>query len=62
MAQTVTNLPAMQETGFDALVRKIPWGRARQPTPVFLLENPHGQRSLAGHSPYGNKKSDSTEN
>ena len=61
MAQTVTNLPAMQETGFDSWVGKMPWRRAWQPTPVFLLENPHGQRSLAGYSPYSNKKSDLTE-
>ena len=61
MAQTVTNLPAMQETGFDSWVGKIPWRRAWQPTPVFLLENPHGQRSLAGYSPYSNKKLDLTE-
>ena len=26
--------------GFDPWVRKIPWRRAWQPTPVFLLENP----------------------
>ena len=26
--------------GFDPWVRKIPWWRAWQPTPVFLLENP----------------------
>ena len=26
--------------GFDPWVRKIPWKRAWQPTPVFLLENP----------------------
>ena len=25
------------------------------------LENPHGQRSLAGYSPWGRKKSDTTE-
>ena len=27
---------------FDPWVGKIPWRRARQPTPVSLLENPHG--------------------
>ena len=32
-------------------VRKIPWKRARQPTPVFLPGESHGQRSLAGYSP-----------
>ena len=36
MAQTVKNLPAMWETGFEPWVGKIPWRRAWQPTPVFL--------------------------
>ena len=30
-------------------VGKIPWGRARQPTPVTLPGESHGQRSLAGY-------------
>ena len=47
MAQLVKNLPAMQETGFDSWVRKIPWRRKWQPTPVFLPGESHGQRSLA---------------
>ena len=29
--------------------------------PEFLLENPHGQRSLEGYSPWGCKQSDMTE-
>ena len=37
--------------GFDSWVRNIPWRRAQQPTPVFLPEKFHGQRSLAGYSP-----------
>ena len=36
MAQTVKNPPAMQETGFDPWVRKIPWRTEWLPTPVFL--------------------------
>ena len=36
---------------FDPWVGKIPWRRARQPTPVFLPGESHGQRSLAGYSP-----------
>ena len=32
----VKNLPAMQETGFDPWVGKIPWRRDRLPTPVSL--------------------------
>ena len=41
--------------GFNAWVRKIPWRRARQPTPVFLPRKWHGQRSLVGYSPRGCK-------
>ena len=37
--------------GFNSWVRKIPWRRARPPTPVFLPEEPQGQRSLVGCSP-----------
>ena len=32
--------------GFDSWVRKIPWRRKWQPTPVFLPGKSHGQRSL----------------
>ena len=31
-----------------------------QPTPVFLPEKSHGQRSLVGSSPWGHKESDTT--
>ena len=51
MAQKVKNPPAMRETWFDLWAGKIPWRRAWQPTPVFLPENPHGQRCLPGYSP-----------
>ena len=37
---------------FDPWVGKIPWRRAWQPTPVFLLGKSRGQRSLAGYSPW----------
>ena len=36
---------------FDPWVRKIPWRRAWQPTPVFLPGESHGQRSLVGYGP-----------
>ena len=36
---------------FDPWVRKIPWRREQQPTPVFLPGEFHGQRSLAGYGP-----------
>ena len=31
--------------------------RRRKPTPVFLPGKVHGQRSLAGYSPWGGKES-----
>ena len=43
----VMNLPAMQETGFDPWVGKIPWRREEQPTLVFLLENSMDRRARA---------------
>ena len=36
-------------------------GRAWQPTPYSCLDNPHGQRSLVGYSPWGRKELDTTE-
>ena len=38
-----------------------PWRRKWQPTPVFLPEKFHGQRSLVGCSPWGHKELDMTE-
>ena len=35
--------------------------RKWQPTPVFLPEKSHGQRSLAGYSPWGCQEPDTTE-
>ena len=32
-----------------------------QPLQYSCLENPHGQRSLAGYSPWGHKESDAME-
>ena len=42
---------------FEPWVRKIPWRRKWQPTPVFLPGESHGQRSLAGYRPWGHKES-----
>ena len=46
---------------FDSWVGKIPWRRKRQPTPVFLPGEFHGQRRLVGYSPWGHKELDTTE-
>ena len=65
MALGVKNLPA--NTGrhkrqeFKPWVRKIPWSRKWQPTPVFLAGEFHRQRSLVGYSPWGHKEFDTTE-
>ena len=40
---------------FDPWVGKIPWRREWQPTPVLLPGRFHGQRSLAGCSPWGHR-------
>ena len=42
-------------------VRKRPWRRKWQPTPVFLLGKSHEQWSLAGYSPRGLRELDTTE-
>ena len=42
--------------GFDPWVRKTPWRRKCQSTPVFSLGKAHEQRSLVGYSPWGRKK------
>ena len=57
----VKSQPVMQETKFDPGIGKIPWRRKWQPTPVSLPGKFHGQRSLAGYSPWGHKESDTNE-
>ena len=47
--------------GLHPWVGKTPWRRAWQPTPLFLLGEPRGQRSLAGDSPWGLTEFDTTE-
>ena len=49
------------ELGLIPGLGKIAWRRAWQPTPVFLPEESHGQRSLVGYSPWTHKESDTTE-
>ena len=58
----VKNLPAMGENRFNPWVRKSPFRREWQPTPVFLPGEFHGQRSLVGCSPWGHKESDTLSN
>ena len=41
---------------FNSRVRKIPWRRKWQPTPMFLPGKSCGQRSLAGYNPWGSQR------
>ena len=50
-----------ERLGFNSWVGKIPWGRKRQPTPVFLPGKSHGQRSLVGYTVHEVAESDTTE-
>ena len=61
VAQTVKSLPAMQETQVQSWGGKDPLEREWLPTPVFLLGEFHGQRSLAGNGPWDFKQTDTTE-
>ena len=56
MALVVKNPPANPgdvRVRFEAWVVKMPWRRSWQPTPVFLPVKYHGQKSVAGYSPWG---------
>ena len=61
MAQTVKDLPVMQETRVQYLGQKIPWRREWLPTPVFLPGEFYGQRRLTDYSVWGHKELDTTE-
>ena len=51
----------MQETWVQSLGWEDPLEKGWQPTPVFLPGEFHGQKSLVGYSPWGDKESDMTE-
>ena len=52
----VKNLPAMQEMGVQFLHQKDPLEKGKATHPVFLPGKFHGQRSLAGYSPWSHKE------
>ena len=57
----VENLPFMQEMWGHSLSWEDPLEERGQPTPVFLPGKPHGQRSLAGYSPQGQRVAEASE-
>jgi len=64
VALVLKSLPASAGDRRDqalSLVGKMPWRREWLPTLVFLPGELHGQRSLAGYSPWGCKELGMTE-
>ena len=58
----IKNPPASAgDVGLIPWVRKIPWRRKWEPTPVLLPEKFREWRSLVGYSPWGCKELDTTE-
>ena len=50
-----------QERQVQSLGQEDPMKKTWQPTPVFLPGKFHGQRSLAGYSPWDRKELNTTE-
>ena len=60
--ETLCNAEGAGDAGsIPAWVEEIPWRRAQQPTPIFLLGRFHGQKTLAGYNPQGRKELYMTE-
>ena len=55
------NARGTRSHGFNSWVRKIPWSRKWQPTPVYLPIKFNGQRSMVGYSSWYCKELDTTE-
>ena len=61
MSQTVKNLPTMQEAKVPSLGWENPPGEGNGNPLQYLPGKSHGQRSMAGYSPWGYKELDMTE-
>ena len=61
VAQMVKRLSTMRETWVRSLGWEDPLRRKWQSIPVLLPGKSHGQKSLAGYSPWGHKELDTTE-
>ena len=55
VVQTVKKVSTIWETWVRSLGWEDPLSRTWQSTPVFLPGESHGQRSLAGYSPWGHR-------
>ena len=61
MAQTVKNLPVLQETQVQSLGQEEPLEKGLATHSSILPGEFHGQRSLEGYSPWSHKELDTTE-
>ena len=65
VAREVKNLPAsagdLRDEGSVNVLGRSPGGGHGNPLQYSFLDDPHGQRRLAGYSPWGHKESDMTE-
>ena len=61
VAQMVKCLPAMQETWVRSLGQEDPVEKEMATHSSTLAGKSHGQRRLAGYSPWGHKESDMIE-
>ena len=65
LSPVVKNLPAnagdIRDSSSVPGSGRSPGGGHGNPLQYSCLENPHGQRSLVGYSPWGRKESDMTE-
>ena len=55
------NLPALQTTWIQSICWECPLKEEMATQSYSCLENPHGQRSLAGYGLWGRKEWDTTE-
>ena len=58
---TPANTGDIRDMGLIPGLERSPGGEHGNPLQYSCLENPHGQRSLAGYSPWDPKESDTTE-
>ena len=65
VALVLKNPPAnagdVRDAGLIPRLERFPGGGHGNPLQYFCLENPHGQRSLAGYNPWGHTELDTTE-
>ena len=60
-SQVLANAGDKRDVGSITGSGRFPWRRPWRLTPVFLPGESHGQRSLAGYSPWGHNESHMTE-